>query len=894
MTSFLRQLTARLRAFFRGGELDRDFAEEMSAHLELAAADNIRRGMAPDEARRQAALRLGGATSLQSQHRDVRGLRFLDDLVQDLRFASRLMIKDRWLSAAAIAAIALGIGANTVGFTIVNAAFLRGFPFDEADRLRAISWRADNGRRSAVSVLDLEDWRGQSRSFAGIAAYTFGEINISDDHAAPEQTQGAWVTANHFDVLRQRPLLGRTFVAADERRGAEPVVIIGYEIWKHRFGLDRQIVGRTLRVNGQPSTIIGVMPKRMKFPDNAGSEMWLPFIPTDAQMARDRRLLSAFGRLAPGASANAAATELDGIAQRIKSGNPDQTRGLAGAQLETFIERFLGGAARPMLITVMGAVIFVLLIACGNVANLLLSRSMYRAREVAVRSTLGATRWRIIRQLLIESITLSSIGGVLGLVFAWYGVRAFDAGIQASGAPFWLSFTMDYKVLLYVAAICVATGILFGLAPAWHLSSANQHETLKEGARGSFGTHRANRFGHALIVGELALTAVLLCGAGLMVRSFIALYATEPGFEADGLSRMRMQLPPSNYPTAEARLRFFELLQPRIEAIPGVQAAAFTTSVPPLDDEEWRFEIDGRRYAEDQPRPWTSTVTTTPNYFDVLGVSITRGRALNTTDGAPGAENIVVSQVFAERHFSGEDPIGRRIKFVPRSETDSLPTDAAFAQSWRTIVGVSAQFQQGSSDDAFRSAVVYLPLRQSAPRTTSVVIRSALPLASVMSAVRTAVQSVDADQPVFTIETITAVFENERIIYRIFSTLFGMLASIGLVLSAVGVYGVMAYAVTQRTQEIGVRMSIGANRWDVSWLFLKRGLLQLGLGLAIGLPAALGLASVARFRLVEIEPSDPVTMIAIMVLLTIVALIACVVPARKAARVDPMNALRAE
>ena len=306
----LKQLLARLRAFFRGGDLDRDFAAEMAAHLEMAAEENIRKGMTPLEARRQAALRLGGATSLQSQHRDARGFRFLDDLVQDLRFASRLMIKDRWLSAAAIAAIALGIGANTVGFTIVNAAFLRGFPFDGADRLRAISWRPDAGFRRPASVADLEDWRAQSRSFSGIAAYTFGAINISDDHAAPEQTQGAWVTANLFDVLQAAAVLGRTFVAGEEQRGAEPVVIIGYEIWKHRFDLDPQVIGRTLRVNGRPSTIIGVMPERMKFPDNAGSELWLPFIPTDAQMARDRRLLSVFGRLAPGVSAAAAAAEI--------------------------------------------------------------------------------------------------------------------------------------------------------------------------------------------------------------------------------------------------------------------------------------------------------------------------------------------------------------------------------------------------------------------------------------------------------------------------------------------------------------------------------------------------------------------------------------------------------
>ena len=884
----LKQLVARLRAFFRGSELDRDFSEEMAAHLEMATEENIRKGMTPDEAKRQASLRIGGVTSLQSQHRDARGFRFLDDLVQDLRFAWRLMLKDRWLSAAAIIAIALGIGANTLGFTIVNAAFLRGFPFDRAEELRAISWQPEQGRRSAVSVLDLEDWRSQSRSFSGIAAFTFGAINISDDHAAPEQTQGSWVTANHFDVLRQRPALGRTFVVADERRGADPVVIIGYEIWKHRFDLDAQVVGRTLRINGQPATIVGVMPEGMKFGDNAGSELWLPFIPTDAQLARDRRMLNVFGRLAPGVDAATAATEIDGIAKRIKSANPDQTKGLAGGQLETFIERFLGGAARPMFITVMGAVVFVLLIACGNVANLLLSRSMYRAREVAVRYTLGATRWRIVRQLLIESIALSAIGGGLGLALAWYGVGAFDAAVHAADAPWWLRFTIDFRVFAYVAAICVATGILFGLAPALHVSAANQSDTLKEGARGSFGARRANRFGQILIVGELALTVVLLCGAGLMLRSFIALYATNPGFAVDGLSRMRMQLPPSNYPTADARLRFYEQLQPRLEAIPGVQGVALTTSVPPLfGGEIWRFEVQGQAYAEDDERPWVSTVTITPNYFAVLGVGINRGRALTSADGAAGSESIVISQVMANRQFAGQDPVGQRIRFV-RREDDTEP------QPWRTIVGVSAPLLQGAPDEAFRSPVVYIPLRQAAPRTASVVIRSDLPIGSVMTAVRSAVQSIDRDQPVFTIETVAAVLANERIIYRIFSTLFGVLASIGLILSAVGVYGVMAYAVTQRTQEIGVRMAIGARRWDVSWIFLKRGLIQLALGLAIGLPAAIGLGALARLRLVEIEPSDPVTMIGITVVLVVVSLLSCVLPARRAARVDPMVALRSE
>jgi putative ABC transport system permease protein len=895
MLASLKRFAARLRAAMRGHQLDREFADEMQLHLEMATEENIRRGMTPDEARRRAALRFGGPSSMQSLHRDARGFRVLDDLFQDLRFASRLMLKERWFTLAGVAAIALGIGANTVGFTIVNAAFLRGFPFPEADRIQAVSWRPERGNRDAMSFRDLEDFRSQSRSFSGIAAYSFEALNISDDHTAPEQTQGAWVTANHFDVLRQPPVIGRAFAAGDDQRNAEPVVIIGYEIWKHRFELNPNVLGRILRVNGQPATIVGVMPERMRFPTNMGSELWLPFIPSDAQLARDRRVLGAFGRLADGVNPDEAGREIDRIAQQIKAAHPDETKGLAGGQIETLVKRNLGGAARPMLITVMGAVIFVLLIACANVANLLLSRSMYRAREVAVRYALGATRWRIVRQLLIESIALSAIGGLLGLPLAMYAVRAFDAGIAASGAPWWLRFTMDYTVLMYVAAICVGTGILFGIAPALHVSSGNQADTLKEGGRGSFGARRANRFGNILIVGELALTVVLLCGAGLMMRSFVALYSSNPGFTVDGLSRMKMQLPPARYPTAESRARYFELLQPRLDAIPGLQGVAITTSPPPGTDAEWRFEIDGRTYAENDLRPWINTVSISPDYFDVLGVAMNRGRALTSADGAPGMENVVISQTMASRFFPGENPVGRRIRFVPRVLPGGLVSeDDPMARTWRTVVGVSSSFLQGASDEAFRSPVVYLPLRESAPRTTSVIVRSALPLEHVMTAVRSAVQSIDVDQPVFTIETIETILANERIIYKIFSTLFGVLAGIGLVLSAVGVYGVIAYAVTQRTQEIGVRMAVGASSWDVSWLFMRKGLMQLAISLALGLPAALALGAVAQFRLVDIEPSDPVTMIAITVVLTTVALIACVVPARRAARVDPMNALRSE
>jgi predicted permease len=468
------------------------------------------------------------------------------------------------------------------------------------------------------------------------------------------------------------------------------------------------------------------------------------------------------------------------------------------------------------------------------------------------------------------------------------GVDAWASAVRLAQPPYWLQFVIDYRVLAYVAGICIVTGVIFGIAPALHVSGNNCHDALKDGGRGNVGNRRAGRFGSGLVVAELALTVILLCGAGLMVRSFVTLYNLDPGFDADGLVRMRMQLPPEKYPTKEAREQFFQQLQPRLDAIPGVTGSAIATSVPPLTDEDWRVEIDGRPPIDDERRPFVATVAVSPGYFDVLRVGITRGRGFVPADGAPGSENVIVSHTMAARHFPGEDPIGRRIRFVPREDEREPP------QPWRTIVGVSAPFLQGDTAEAFRSPVVYLPHRQNTPRTSSILIRSALPPAQVLAAVQKTVQSLDGDQPVLAIDTLAAVMKNEHLFHSIFSWVFGLLASIGLILSAVGVYGVMAYAVTQRTQEIGVRMAVGAGRGQVSWMFLKRCLWQLALGLAIGLPGALALGQVISFNLVEIEASDPVTIIGITVALIVVALASCLIPVRKAARVDPVIALRAE
>ena len=541
-----------------------------------------------------------------------------------------------------------------------------------------------------------------------------------------------------------------------------------------------------------------------------------------------------------------------------------------------------------MFITVMGAVIFVLLIACANVANLLLLRSVHRAREIAMRRALGATRWRVVRQLLLESLVLASIGGLGGLFLAYLGVRTFAGAMELSGLPYWIRFTVDPVVLAYVAALCVATAILFGLAPALHVSKTAS-SVVRESGRGTIGSRRERWFSSGMVVIELALTVVLLAGSGVMIRSFLALYAVDIGVDVDRLMTMDLQLPASRYPTAESRRAFVEKLEPRLAAVPGVEAAAVTTGVPGRDGGERLLEIERAGSATGTRPVHVSTVTITPGFFEAAGVRLVRGRNFHDMDGAPGAETVIINERLAAQFFPGEDPIGRRLRFTEREPAPGKPVDV-----WRTIAGVSGRILHGSSLDLYQNAVVYIPYRQEPASAASLLVRTALPPASVMESVRRQVQALDRDQPVQDIRTLAQVLSNDRWWYRTWGGVFAAFAIIALVLSSIGLYAVMAYAVTQRTQEIGVRMAIGARPRQVSWLILRRGLAQLAAGLAIGLPAALTLTSVLRLGLTDVGPHDPVTFTAIATLVTVVAVVACLVPARRATRVDPVVALRAE
>ena len=811
-------------------------------------------------------------------------------MLQDLRTAIRAILKDRWLSAAAVFALALGIGVNATVFTLVNAVLIRGLPFQDSASLYVLGTQRlpvdGSPNLGSVSYQEVLDWRSQARSFVDMAAFTQMSANIADDRAMPEQQNAARVSENLFRLLGQQPLLGRDFMASDGQKGAERVVILGNGVWKNRYAADPNILGKGIRINGEPATIIGVMPPGMKFPTRA--ELWTQIIPA-AESPRNRREYAVAGRLRPGVSLAQAQTELSGIAARLAAEYPDTNKDVSAA-MQTFNERYNGGPIRTVFLALQGAVGFVLLIACANVANLQLSRSIHRAREIAVRVALGATRWRIVRQLLVESVLLGFLGGALGLLIAVGGVRLFDAAVADVGKPYWIVFTMDYVVFGFLGTVCVLTGILFGTLPALQVSKTNVNELLKEGGRGNAGSRRAGWLSGTMVVVELALTLVLLVGAGLMVRSFITLYTVDLGMATEQLMTMRMALPSTKYPNAEKRMAFYDQLTPKLASIPGAEAVAVTTGVPGFGGGSRRIEIEGRSVPSKwEDRPEVAATVVSPEFFRATGVEVVRGRPFAETDGAPGSEVLVVDQRFAAEHFPGEDPIGRRVKFPIREPSPKDP-----APVWRTVVGISRTVEDLPDPGQTRLAgSLYIPYRQDPPAGAVLLVRSRLDPTAMMNAVRREVQLIDPDQPVFTVQTLDQMLAQATWPYRVFGSLFAIFALIALVLSAVGLYAVMAYSVTQRTNEIGVRMALGADRRRVSWLVMRRGLLQLSIGLTLGIGGALALSSVLTDLLAaSVRPRDPLTFVSITVLLSVVAVAACLIPARRASRVDPLVALR--
>ena len=809
------------------------------------------------------------------------------DLFRDIRYAVRLLTKNRWFTVVAVVVLALGIGANNAVFTIVNAVLLRNLPVPKPDQVMFLGTQDSQGRTLGVSLRDFEDWRAASRTFSGMSFLFNGAFNVGNEGLTPDQVPGAYVSANLFKMLGVAPALGRDFTSAEDTPGTPIIVLISDTLWRQRYGADPNIVGRNIRIIDQRGTIIGVMPAGMHFPFNAN--IWLPAGSMPKALSgqpRQARGYFAVGRLNEGVSVEQARAELKTIGQTLAARYPETNKDL-WPNADPFVERTLGPQVPLLFWALMGAVAFVLLIACSNVANLLLAKAAGRANEMSVRVAVGASRWQIVRQLMVESLLLALVAGVLGLVLSIAGIRWFSAEAQNVGIPYWMVFAMDWRTFAVFLATCVATGLIFGLAPALHASTTNIHELLKEGGRSGSGGIRARRMTTGLIVAQLALTLVLLAGAGLMVRSFLTMYRMDIGIDTSRLVVSGMIIPATKYPGWEDRTRFLQSIDDQFTA-PAIEVAS-TASAPPFGGGAVRrLEVDGRQETPGERLPEVTMLSVGSRYFETIGVRLVQGRAFTNEDGGPGRRIAIVNQRLVEQHFKGQNPVGRVIRLSQDITGSETP-------EWLTVVGVVPNVRQrNNNQERDPDSIAYIPHRQNTlmARSAQVLARMRTDPQQAAPLLRQTMMKVDPDQALNTPRTLDEMLSQQRWFLRVFTTMFTAFGLTALVLAAVGLYAVTAYSVTQHTRDIGTRMVLGAKPGQVIWLFLRRSLVQLTIGLAIGLGAALAAGQVLQSMLVQTSARDPLTLAAIVVLLIAVSLAACIGPARRATRLDPLDALR--
>jgi putative ABC transport system permease protein len=810
------------------------------------------------------------------------------DLWQDVRYAARRLVEDRWFTLAAVAALSLGIGANTTVFTFVNAVLLRGLPFEQPHRIVAVFTENERGQQMGVSLQDYLDLRDESRALQSMAGSLGSSVNLSDDELLPERVSGAYVTGNFFRAIGEQPFLGRGLSDDDDLPGADPVVLLGHSVWQNRYESDPAVLGRTVRVNSLVATVVGVMGENMRFPNN--NDIWIPQVnlpPETGTGNRGTRNFSVIARLAQGVTIEQARDELRAIGGRLAEAYPETNANLVPG-LQLYSERVNGAQIRLIFLSLMGAVGFVLLIACANVANLLLAKSSERAKEIAVRVSMGATRGRIVRQLLVESLLVAVLAALVGLGFAVLGVRWFDSVTQDVGKPYWMEFTLDPAVFGYMVAVCVGTAVVFGLAPALYVSRTDVNAVLKEGTRGGTGGMRARRWSGALIMGEVVLTLVLLSGAGFMMRSFLNLYTMDLGVDPAGLVTMEIYLPLTKYPEPDHQMALYDDLLDRMRTVPEIGGRAALTSAMPLSGGGGGgLEVDGREAEPGEERPVVTALSVSEDYFDVLRLSLRQGRAFNRDDGGPGSEVAIVNERFVELHLPNGGALGRQLRLV---SGEAAPPD----QPWLTVVGVVPNVRQRNVEDQQDDAVVYRPLRNAPTRSIGLLVRAEGDPAAATPVVRETMRAVEPDVPLSDISTLEERVALQRWPFRVFGTLFAVFAGIALTLSAVGIYSITANSVAQRTREFGIRASLGAEPRTISWLALRRILRYLLIAVPLGAAGAYGVGRLLRSLLVQTTPADPLTLGGVVLLMVGVAVLASLWPARRAARIDPMVALRVE
>ncbi|HEY9433307.1 MAG TPA: ABC transporter permease [Blastocatellia bacterium] len=799
---------------------------------------------------------------------------------QDLRYGARMLLKNPGFTLITVLTLALGIGANTAIFSVINGVLLSALPYPQPEQL-AMVW-CDNRRQGIpddiTSYPNFVDWRDRNKTFQGMAGVMSDGYNLTGT-GEPEDISAATVSINFFQLIGVNPMLGRVFTAEEEQPGKDKVIVLSHSLWQRRFGGDPGILNKTISLSEVPYVVVGIMPPGFQFPEN--TEMWGPLAPDEGmRAARFGFFLPVVGRLKPGVTRAQAQADLDVIANQIEKQFP----GMAGygVNVVPVLENTVGPIRRALMILFV-AVLFVLLIACANVANLLLARATVRQREVAVRAALGAGRWRIVRQLLTESMLLAVLGGALGALLAWWALRLL-VDLSPANIPRLETIRLDGRVLWFTLALSLLTGMIFGLAPALQTSHLKLSDALKEGGRTGAGGLRAQRIRGVFIVAEVALTLALLVGAGLLVRSFWRLQNVNPGFKTDHLLTLRVTLCCSKYNQGAQAVSFYERLQERLAALPGVVAvsaasyimlrkltnsASFTIENRPRDPSELALELPIDRVL--------------PNYFQTMGIQLLQGRAFTAQDSRDSPRVAIVNETFAKRYFSNEDPVGKRFTFGGGGPN----------ARWITIVGVVRDTKRQGVDQPVRIES-WMPLAQSPSGSTDVVLRTTGDPLALGNAVREAVWSLDRDLPIPKTQTMEQILSERVAQRRLNMLLLGLFALVALILAAVGIYGVMNYAVTQRTNEIGVRMALGAQTRDVLRLIVRQGMTLVLVGVVIGLAATFALTRLMASLLFGVSATDPMTFAAIAALLIGVALVACLIPARRATKVDPMVALRYE
>lgn len=886
-------LQFRLRSLFRRDTMEADMDEELRSHFEQQVEKLVAAGLPREEATRRARLEFGGHEQLKEECRDARGISVVETLLQDMRYAVRVLRKSPGFTVVGILTLALGIGANTAIFSVIDSVLLRPLPYKDPAGL-VMLWE-NNSRHpnphNTVSPPDFLDWQSRNSSFAEMASL-FDERDNLTGNGLPQEVIVQDVSANFFSVLGVNPILGPGFSSENGKKGHDKVVVLSYGFWKERFAGDTGIIGKTLVLDGQPQTIVGVAPQDFTWFIKDGSftgakpQIWTPFVfPASFSDRKDiGRFLSVVARLKPGVTVAQAQTEMNAITARIAEEYPD-FNGYWGGNVVPVRDQ-ISGELRPALLVLFGAVAFVLLIACANVSSLLLARASAREREIAVRTAIGAGPWRIASQLLTESILLALIGGAIGVALAVWGTNLLLA-VSPKNLLDLHSIPIDWRVLSFAAGATLLAGLLFGFLPSYISAHSGISETLKEGGRGTSAGKQRRFARSAFVVAQMCLALVLLAGSGLLIRSFIRLAGVDPGFEASHLLTFKVSLPSAKYKTDAARLAFFRELLSRISRLPGVRSASMN-SFPPFSG---LGSATGVHLLSQPERslmdlPVAAVRVIGPDYFATMQIPLRKGRTFSEQELTEERHVVIINQAFEDQYLKGVNPLGQKAVIYMKSlkESENTPSE---------IIGVVGDVRQMALNTP-AEPTVYWPHPELVMSGMTVVVRTSNDPLSLVSGVRTELGQMDPEQPMASIATMDELLSGSLSRSRFTMLVLGLFAGLALVLASVGIYGVIAYGVAQRTQEFGIRIALGASRRDVLALVLGQGTRLTLLGIGLGILASLLVTRLLATLLYGVSPTDPFTFGAVALLLALVALVACYIPARRATRVDPMVALRYE